>query len=256
MSYSIRLTGDISIDLMVKPWAAPSIRRNVTWEKDSMGRWLPSDRGNQADWYDAKVTVFGEKAAMETLSTWLQEEGRETFSVSVTNGVVFAPNVNQGASNTVTILEMDRLRREFWASPSNGVDELSFTLRLVSPSLYETAGSLAGLRLLQKYEQDKSWSVQASFTQGGSVIHHDIQDEAGRFKGRFQQTTEEMIPLLNFLMGDGRAEPFEFPNLGVTYPFGIARGGLPLSCRAQEFSFTRDSLHMWDLSIDFVEDFA
>jgi hypothetical protein len=258
MSYSIRLTGEsTSVDLKVKPWATTPIRRNVAWEQDSSGRFLPSDRGSQADWYDAQVTVFGQKAEMETFGSWLDTEAGETFTIAVTNGVLFAPNVDQTTANTATILDMDRLKRLFWASPTNGVDEVTFTLRLVSPTLYETAGSLAGLRLQPEYEQDSSWSRTPTFTQSGDVVHHDRRDRAGRFPGRFKQTTAEMIPILNFLMGGGRAEAFTFPTLpGVTYPFGIARGGLPLSCRAPEFSVSREGLNFWNLSIDFVEDFS
>jgi hypothetical protein len=255
--YSIRLTGSTSVDLMVKPYPRASIRRNVTWEQDSSGRYLPCDRGAQADWYDAEVTVHGNKADMEAFGTWLSTEGRETFTVAVTNGVVFAPNMNQTVSNTVTILNMDRLKRVFWASPTNGVDEVTFTLRAINPTLYSTTGSLSSLRILEQYEQDRSWGVSPTFTMGGDVVHHDHRDDAGRFRATFEQTTSEMIPILNYLVGTGRADAFTFPSIsGVDYPFGIAAGALPLSCRAREFSVSRDSLNRWNLDLELVQDFS
>ena len=253
---SITLTGaDSSISLMLKPFPKASIRRNVTWEQASSGEWYPCDRGAQADFYDAEVTVFGEKADMDAFSAWLDAQGRETFEVSNVNGVVFAPNVNQTVDFDVTILGMQALKRVFWASPTNGVDEVTFTLRAIDPTLYGTTGSLSALSLEPQYEHGKSFESFPTFLQDGSAVHHDLRNDAGRFVGDFNQTTTEAIALLNFLVGVGRADSFAFPSIGVEYPFGVSKGDSVL-CRAKEFSLNRSSLNRWNLGIEFVEALA
>ena len=58
MGYSLKL-GPSNLEVKIKPFADPGIVPNIEWpsEPDSAGRWLPCDRGEDGDFYDAKVTV-------------------------------------------------------------------------------------------------------------------------------------------------------------------------------------------------------
>lgn len=256
MSYSMRFKGlSSSIEVKFKPWPAPKFTPNVTWQQDSSGRWLPCSRTIAGDFWDIEVTLFASKANMEAFALWLDKEGRETFTVSAVDGELFPPLINQSGPFQACVIDVDRVMRVFWAGPSNGVDEVRFTLRALNPAFHEATPSLASLRLQPEYEQDASWPMSPAFYAGGGATFADRQDRAGKFRGRFLQRTEEAKAILAYLAhGDGRASAFPFPTIGVEYPFGRARGGVPKLCRVREWRITRESLGLWGFEIEFVEE--
>lgn len=253
----MRFTGSSSlVDVKCKPFAAPKVTRNLSMEQDSAGRWLPCDRGQAGDAWEATVTVFGVKAEMEAFASWLDTQGRGTFTVSAVQGVVFAPLMFQESSFTACIKDLERLKRVFWASPTNGVDEVSFTLRAITPTFYDVTASLASLRLKPQDERDASWNVSHLFTETGGVISQDRGGRAGRYVGRFVQRLDEARAILRYLVdGPGRTSAFAFPNIGVQYPFGVARGDYTTkTCRVLGFEIERKSLGLWEFEIELVEE--
>lgn len=257
MSYSMRFSGlYTSIEVKVKPWPAPKYTPNVTWQQDSSGRWLPCSRTVAGDFWDLRVTAFGPKADMDALALWLDRNGRGSFTVEAVDGELFPPLIDQSSPLTACVVDVERMLRVFWASPVNGVDELVFTLRLLSPMFITATPSIASLRLQPEDERDSSWPMSPAFYAGGGATFADRQDRAGRYRARFVQMTDEVAGILAFLVhGPGRASAFPFPTfIGVEHPFGPARGGALKPCRVREWSLERVSLHMWAFEIEFVED--
>ncbi len=251
---------DQSVSVRVNPWPQVSLRRNITWMEDAAGFRHGCDRGVDGDVYSARVTVFGIQSEMNAFADWVETNGRGIFEVSEINGVAFAPIVDQSVPLNATILDLERLQRAFFSPNATGVDEVTFTLRAIQPGLVTSpSASLDSLRLLDQFEQDKSTTVVKSFYQNGGTAAADYRADAGRFAGRFHQTTDETRSILRYLMGTGtiptgRALTFPFPSLpGVIYPFGKARGGLPLNCKAADVKVTRTSLDRWNLDLELVE---
>jgi hypothetical protein len=256
MNYSMRFKGLSSpIEVKVKPWPVPKYTPNVTWQQDSSGRWLPSSRTIAGDFWDIEVTLFAVKANMETFARWLDKEGRETFTVTAVDGVLFPPLIDQSAPFSACVVDVERILRVFWGGVNNGVDEVRFTLRAMSPAFIAVEPSLDSLCLQPEDERDASWSMSPAFLAGGGAVFMDRQDRAGRFRARFVQTEDEARAILKHLAhGDGRASAIPFPSIGVEYPFGPARGGMLKSCRVREWRITRESLGMWGFEIEFVEE--
>lgn len=254
MSLSCKF-GELPVKL--KPFPVPSIRRNVTWAMDSWGRWQGADRGPAGDVYEAKVTVFGTKAEMENFADWVETDGRGAFTVSEISGVIFAPVVAHTSPIDVVIVERERLKRVFFSTTDVGVDEVTFTLRVVNPTLWLPPDpGLGALRLQDQFEQDASTTVFPKFSGEGVPFLADRQYDSGRFVGEFVQDEVATREILWYLLAMKRANSFEFPVLpGVAYPFGKARGGLPKLCKVTELTIARLSLRRWVLRLTFVEHF-
>ena len=246
-----------SLPVKLKPFPAPSVRRNVAWAMDSWGRWQGADRGAEGDFFDAKVTVFGTKAEMEAFADWAEEHGREEFAIDEIDGVIFAPLVMHTAPIQAVITDRERLKRVFFSSTDTGVDEVTFTLRAVDPGLWAPSEpGFERLLLQDQFEQDKSTTVFPRFSGDGVPFIADRQFDAGRFVGEFIQDEAGTREALRYLLYTKRAESFDFPTLpGVTYPFGKARGGLPKLCKVTDLGIARPSLRRWALRITFVEYF-
>jgi hypothetical protein len=260
MTYSMQFRGlvsDETVNVRVKPNPATSISLGVTWAQDAAGYWRGVDRG--VDFYDSSVTVFGTVAEMLAFAEWVEGNGRGEFEVSVFNGQLFPPVVDQSGAINAVILDVDRLRRVFF-SPSSGVEEVSFTLRLIDPPLVETpASSLSTLRIGHTFEADKSTDRETGFYGDGQVFGSEWRSDTGRFVGGFDQSSTEAAAILRYLVGastladEGRALTFSFPSIGVAYPFGFARGGLPKNCKCRNIRVERLSLSRWLLRLELVE---
>ncbi len=166
---------------------------------------------------------------------------------------VFAPNVDHSGDIDAAIVSM-KPRRDAGQNAAGGqMYEFSVKLRAIAPPLLSTTPSLAALRIQYGVEADKSYTSGKAFTYSGAAIYGDKRADIGSYPGKFLQTKAELQAILAYILITARATEITFPSLGVTYPFGVVRGGLPKSAKIVSFSFSRKDFIMWNLSITFAE---
>lgn len=249
--YSMQLLGGSTpFEVKVQPWPDTTIRPNIEWLEGD--HWIPCDRGAAGDVYESRLTVFGQKSEMDALDLYLQKHARQAFQISGAGFMPFAPVIEQAGTMTVFITSLERKRREFWASPSNGVDEWTMTLQAVKPSLVATAASLSTLCLQPQYEHDHSRTVTSGVFGGGNAFAIDNRGDIGRFRGTFIQRTEEARAILKFLLASTRGNLMAFPSIGVEFPFGKSFAGSSY-CRWTDLEVRRLSLSRWQIGVTFLE---
>ncbi len=257
-SISLLLTSDLAeAEAVIKPLPGCSIIPALSWSQAGNGEMGATDRGYLEDIYDTDVTFFGTLSEMNTLGNFLFQYGRLPFYVTVSSGLIFAPNINQASAIQVVIPVIDRVMQVFFSPPSDGVQELRVTFRALSPTrLTSPAASLSGLILQESFEADKSTEVSNIFTYDQSLSVLDRKNDFGRFKGRFRQDFNGTAAAIRYFMETARGSVVAFPTLpGVTYPFGVSMGALPLASKVHSFSITRPDLDNYDLDVEWVQSF-
>lgn len=245
-SFTVAGTG-----VSVKQWPSPRIEPAIRWIQSSGGNWSGSDRGAAQDVYTSECVLMGTEAELDTMEGAF-EDNREGLTLAAFTAPLFAPNVNHTGSISATLIEMGRRKHvSFAAGSAAGVYELPVTLRAISPTLLGTSPSLATLNIQEGFEADRSFEGRRAFTYNQTAVYGDWSIDAGRFVGKFRQSTAHTQAILAYLLTTARNNTVAFPSIGVSYPWGNAI--TPTNCKIKSFALTRVNFVFWDVDIELVE---
>jgi len=251
MADSVTIAG---VATKIRPWAIPVIKPAITWVQDAKGFWHGSDRGAAQDVYETTILVQVSETLMDTLQGTFYSTSRELVNVTAINTDFFAPTVDQSGTVSSTIVDFGQRKHLQFAGASISLQDISMTVRAVSPTLLTPTPSLATLKIQEGWEGDASREIAKGFAYDRTPSYNDRASDAGRFVGRFSQTTVQLKAILAYIMVTARASSFAFPTLaGVPNPFSVSRGSLPVNVNIVDFSFSRANLNRWNLTIDFRE---
>lgn len=242
-----------SAEFLVKRWPKARITPPYDWVKTWAENPYAYDRGAAQDVYESEVVFYDTEANINTIQTAL-ETVRGSATLSSFTDIIFAPNVDHSGSITCVLKVLKPRRATAFAAGTTAMFEMTVTLRAVSPTLLSTTPSLATLRPQMGYEADKVYQSLKGFSMDQTMSNLDRRTDAGVCTVPFVQLTAEIKAILAYILVTLRAASFTFPSaLGITYPFGVVRGGLPKNCKITAFSFSRRDQETWAMSITFTE---
>jgi len=241
-----------SNEFLAARWPKPTISRAITWGESRADNLHGCDFGAAQDIYETEITLYDTESAINAAQTAL-ETVRELAVLSSFSDDIFAPNVDHSGSINCALKVLKPRKANSFAMPGSVMYEMTVQIRAVSPSLRATTPSLASLRIQYGATADKSYTSLKGFTMDQTAVYSDERNDSGQYDGKFLQTTAEMKAILAYVMQTARATAITFPSIGVTYPFGVVRGGLPKSCKIAALAFTRKDFVFWNLSISFSE---
>lgn len=234
-------------------WPTSRVIPSILWTQNAAGYWMGSDRGAAQDIYEADCVFVDKEYVINELATVL-EEHRESLALEGLPTSVFSPNVDHSGTLTVTAKSIRRRHIQYGVpSATSQVYALEVTFRAISPTLLATTPSLSTLKLQEGFEASPSYEMGKAFSFDQTAFYTDHGSDIGRFEGVFRQTTAQARAILAYLLTTARANAVTFPSIGVTYPFGVSRGPLPMNCKVKSFEISRQNFVFWDLKIEFVE---
>lgn len=242
-----------AVEFLVKHWPKARITPPWTWVTTWAENPYTFDRGAAQDIYESEVTFYDTEANINTIQTAL-ETVRGSATLTSFTDFIFAPNVDHSGSITCTLQVMKSRRALSFAAGGTAMFEMTVNLRAISPTLLSTTPSLSTLRPQWGYEADKVYQSLKGFSMGQAMENLDRRTDAGVCTLPVLQLTAEIKAILAYILVTARAASITFPSgVGITYPFGVVRGGLPKNCKITSFAFSRRDNETWNMSLVFTE---
>lgn len=238
----------------VAQWPETPIARSILWEQDAAGYWNGSDRGAAQDVYQAECVFVDKESTINALETTL-DAAREGITLSGFTAPVFAPNVDHTGSISATVVKTKRKHLKFGVPAANSqMYALEVAFRAISPTILSTTPSLSTLKLQESFDADQTYESLKAFSYNQTAFYADHRSDVGVFRGRFRQKLAQIQAILGYALVTARGGSFAFPNIGVTYPFGISRGAYGTkNCKIKSLSISRRNFVFWDLTLELVE---
>lgn len=238
----------------VQPWPEPKTTPGLSkWNGIGTGYQSARDFGLEKDIYETRILITDSPAVINSLQTVLNAN-RKGIVLSGFNSaeIIFGANVSYAGSINATVTNFG-VRQSLY---NDVLFDLEIKLRAINPTLLATTPSLAGLRLQEKFEGDVSTDVTKLFSHNSTPSYLDHKTDAGIFKGRFLQTTEQMKAIRAYLLNVARANAIPFPTMGggIFYPFGAnAADSRFQKCNVIAWRDKALKLNLWELTIEFAQ---
>lgn len=256
---SFSIAGDTNFPCFIERWPKQTIITAITWTELANGGYIGLDRtingGLQEMNHETQVTFMGDHDYISSLQTKLENDCREGCTLVNNQSYVFCPLVDR-ESIDVTIEPVEAKQFSFAVGPS-GMYEMDAKITGVNFNYVTGVGaSLLGLRLANKYTAGKNYNELSRFSYTQVPSYMNPLNDAGTFKATFTQMTSEILPILQFIMIDQRALPFDFPTdqCGL-FPFGPTQPEGPL-CNITAFTLQQTDVDWWTIEIQFSQYFA
>lgn len=193
----------------------------LIWQQASNGNWNATDRGSSEDYYESMLTIRRKESDVTTYleelyANRLAESNVITLSDFADNELIFGADVDHSISIDASIIEISMRKQANY-----NVFTFTMILRAISPSFLGSA-SFPSLRYLDyDYESDiETWTINTLDSYNNVLYYQDRNYDSGKFKGRFQFTTEELKGLRRWY-ATNRGATYTLNTInGVKYPFG------------------------------------
>lgn len=234
-------------------WPKIKISWALDWMRDSALYWNANDRGIAQDIYKSSISFYAKESVINQLSIDLQVNRENPTFLFTDKSFIFGPHVDYRNNINCQISTRKRKHTSF-ASPNSGMYILDVDLTAIAPPMLTFASSLSSLKPQDGFEADSSFEVGNVMTYNQTPLTHDARSDIGEYNGVFKQTTAQMQAILYYILNTARGNTIAFPTLGgVTYPFGVNKGGLPLNCKIRSWELNRLDFVFWEIKIKFVE---
>lgn len=234
----------------IQPW--PEIKTSPglgPWQLKGNGYYTARDLGISQDRYESQVLISDTKEVIAALQAVLKANKKEiTLSGFNSAEIIFGADVDYSEPITATYTAFGP-KRNF---KNDVLFDLEINFRAIEKTLLITTPSLAGLNLQEKWEGDKAFDITKLFGYDQSVTALEHSTDAGFFKGRFLQTTEQMKAIRAYLLTVARANAIPFPTMGVGdfYPFGDNEAkSLFQKCNVIDWRDRQVKLDLWELEM-------
>ncbi len=225
--------------------------RNIQWVPMAGGSAPGIDRGAAGDVHIADVTFFGTRDEVETLQAAIDAD-RGVQTISNLHCQLFDPLIDHTQTITAYISTGTTEQTDF-VQGEGGFYEFRASLRAVSYSKVATIASLLSLRLRGKFQAGHTDAVFPRWSYGNIPSPADASNAVGTWSQEFYQNNSESEAILKYF-DSVRGKAFAFPTLpGVTYPFGVSMGALPLYCHAPVVQYRRANLHYGLIRVAFTK---
>jgi hypothetical protein len=251
-------TGITTFDAKVKPDFNVETTYALQWAKLSSGNWRATDRGKDADIYEAtNVRLYGTEDVIDNFINQV-EANRVANSNVITLGSIndsehiFGADVDYTYGVNATVIDIPHRIQATWKGWS-----IPLKLRLLSPIVFTGAPALPLFRFLNVgYDADAEYSINKFDSYNGSFSYADHRCDAGIFTGTFVFTDEEMIGLRSYMATTrGASFTMAYNIVGVTNMFGRRTTAFPivkLKDLTEEKMYNR--VGRWICKLTFVED--
>lgn len=216
-------TGITPFTVKVLPDYRPMTRLSLEWKKLASGNYYATDRGADADIYEADIQIYGKASVIDDFIEQI-ELNRQAGSNAITlsnffsTETIFGENVDHSGSITATVVSFGKKVQARWKSYT-----LSMRVRTLSPSFVGSA-SLPTLQYLEVgYEGDNDLSILKTDTYNNTFTYTDREADAGIFKGTFLFSNADMKLIRNYIRIQRSADISITDIAGVTLPFGNRR---------------------------------
>lgn len=235
----------------IQPWPEIETIPAIKWpsRKLANGYRYGRDRGASEDVYKSRVLISDSPEVLNALQAVLKDN-RQNISLSGFNSeeMIFGADVDYSVPITATVKDFG-MRKNLY---NDVIFDLELEFRIITKTLLATAPSLAGLRLQQGWEGDKSFDIVKRFSYNQTASYLDHETDAGLFRGRFLQTTEQMRAIRAYLLTVARANDIPFPNLFSEpfYPFGANEQAAQFQkCNVISWSDRQLKNNLWELEM-------
>ena len=238
----------------------PKIELSINWFKMGNGSFDASDRGVNNDHITTEIDVLGVESYIDNIISNLYDNrisGDAILTLSEINAPIFGHHIDYTESVTVVLEAIGGKKqnslKEFAVSLSFRAVNVSFkSFSLAFPDLSCVMSSAVSYTA-QNFKISTSYNNQ--FSSGGVINSSTFDNDSGLFIGEYQLDYQEMGELLNYQRIQ-RAFPFNMPNVGKEYPFGILGGNTNLSGRLKEVNIlNRISFNLFEVEIMIVQEF-
>ncbi len=238
----------------IQPW--PEIKTNPglgKWKGLGTGFQSARDYGVVRDVYESRIIIKDTPDVLNALQAVLKVN-RNGITLSGFNEaeIIFGADVDYSQPISATVADFGMLRNVH----NDVFFELEIGLRVISKTLLTTTPSIAGLNLQEKFEGDTSKDITKLFSYDNSASYLDHETDAGIFKGRFLQTTEQMKAIRAYLLTVARANAIPFPTMGagLFYPFGANQADSRFQkCHVIAWRDKALKLNLWELEMTFAQ---
>ncbi len=247
-SFSFTIAG---LNVNVRRYPPSPWERNIQWIPAADGSGPGLDRGKAGDVHTSDVTFFGTRDQVEAIQAAIDGD-RGILTISNLNCRLFDPLIDHSQEITVFVSTGKTEQTDF-VQGEGGFYEFIATLRAVTYSKVAAVGSLLSLRLRPKFDAGHSDAVFPRWSYGNVPVPGDALNAVGTWSQEFYQNDAEAEAILKYF-DTVRGKAFAFPTLpGVTYPFGVALGALPLYCHAPVVQYRRANLHYGLIRVAFTK---
>lgn len=230
------------------PWG-----RNIQWIPAADGSSPGIDRGRAGDTHVCDVAFFGTRDEVQALQAAI-DANSGVLTISNVNCQLFDPLIDHTQPISVFV-ETGKTEQGAFVQDEGGFYEFHASLRAVSYSKVATVGSLLSLRLRGKFEAGHTDPVFPRWSYGNVPSPADAKNPVGTWSQDFYQNNAESEAILSYF-DTVRGKAFLFPTLpGVTYPFGVSMGAVPLYCHAPVVQWRRANLHYGLIRVAFSKAF-
>ena len=225
----------------------------LNWVQLESGNYEAVDRGAAEDIYQSDIKLYGTR---DTVNEFIEEFETDraadniiTLSNFNNSEKIFGCDVDYTGNITSTIVEMGKFTQKTWRGYS-----LKVRINALSAS-FTGVSAMPSLSLLRiGYKGDSDYTFNKIRNYDGSYTYIDHKSDIGLFRGKFLFTEAEAIGFRRYVATQRGAIIPLYAIGGVTYPFGIKRGGTyPYTTRIMDWQEQMWGLHHWIFDITFVE---
>jgi hypothetical protein len=229
-------TGITSFQARIQPDFAIRTELAIKWFQTSSGNYAYTDRGSTVDTYEATVRLHGIQGRIEQIVQQLDANRTAgsnvvTLSEFASNEKIFGVDVVH-TNVTATLLETPKITQSRLKS-----FEVECTFRAIAPT-FTGSNTFPDLNYVSiGYDGNvEEYTIKKMDTYQGAYSYLDHQADTGVFEGTFQFTDAELRNLRRY-MAISRGTTTTITEIaGVSYPFGILRGGYPKNVKVLELS--------------------
>ena len=226
----------------------------IKYFKVANGNYKLIDRGSTVDAYETEIGIHGLRGSIEQLVYELEQNRvadihTVTLSQFNENEKIFGVDVVH-TDITATMLGTPEISQTDLKSFETRIrlrgSGLSFTGSATMPALnYASIGYNANV---------DEYTLTKLDTYTGVYSYLDMSTDSGIFRGRFQFTDSELTNLRRYMATSRGTTTAITAIAGVTYPFGILRGGYPKNVKILELSDeTQRGIGNWYASLVLAE---
>lgn len=229
----------------------------LQWHKVSNGNWVAVDRGAEEDIYKTELYIYGTEAEINNFISELEaNRSGETYYFTLSNfneidDQIFGADIDYSGSLDVTVIDWSKRKQKQFKSYT-----LQLTLQLIEyPYPYTGTPSLPTLKPLIGYTGDNEYSVEKIDSYDNSFTYIDQNKDTGIFEASFIFNHTDMNAFRRYLMSTIRGSSMSISSIaGVAYPFGVNRGGYPISVKVLDFIDELLNINFWSAKLKLAEE--
>ncbi len=234
----------------------PDTQPSYRFVKVSNGNWVSIDRGASEDIYLSKIYTYGTESEVNNIIQEIETNRSfesNYFTISNFNTIddqIFGADIDYSGSINVTVLNFSKRKQKNFK-----VFTIELTLQMITkPYVYSGSPSLPTLKPEIGYTGTSLYTIKKSFSYDNSVTYLDQDNDTGILDINVKLNQVDMRAFRRYLLSTIRGGEMTISNLsGVSFPFGINRGGLPIKVKVLKFKDTLYNVNFWNVRLKMVE---